>query len=99
MKDKIRSIIDKHSQSSNGSGYVPMESYDICATEIMELINTESVPKNEMPWLMNRVENYQNRYIEAETKLLHVAEMPWYCRLFIGKAVMEFLDKANCINQ
>jgi hypothetical protein len=56
-----------------------------------EYTELKAHPKTELSWLMNKTEQYSQRYIEAESFILELAEMKWYQRLFCFKKIMNFL--------
>ena len=56
-----------------------------------EYREVKSYPKTELSWLMNKTEQYSERYIEAERFILELAEMKWYQRIFCSRKIMNFL--------
>lgn len=44
--------------------------------------------------LMEKSEEYQNRYIEAENLLISILKMPWYKRVFsLNSIIMLYIKK------
>jgi len=45
-------------------------------------------------WLMNKAEEYQDRYINAEKFILDILKMSWYKRIFIlDKLIVNYIKK------
>lgn len=55
----------------------------------------ESNPKQKeeenLEWIFNMYKDCSNRYIEAESKLLEIMELPFYKRIFCKKIIFEYL--------
>jgi hypothetical protein len=48
--------------------------------------------KSDLSWLLNKYEKCSERYIEAETFILELAEMSWFRRIFCFNKILKFLD-------
>lgn len=54
--------------------------------------NTNTLPdmssiEIDVEWLVSRYEKCSERYISAESKLLEIATMPFYKRIFLSKKI------------
>jgi hypothetical protein len=48
--------------------------------------------KKELNWLMNKMENCSDRYMEAEKFLIELAQLKWYQKFFLTRKIIRFLD-------
>ena len=65
------------------------ENYDPSA----ELTDYSYIEKNKkLTWLLCKYENACDRYMEAESFIIEIAEMKWYQRIFIFNKIMNFLN-------
>lgn len=47
--------------------------------------------KEDLNWLMKKIDKCSNRYMEAETLLLEIAGMKWYQRIFCVGKILNFI--------
>jgi len=62
------------------------------------LTDCSYIEKNKnLSWLLSKYENASDRYMEAESFILEIAEMKWYQRIFIFNKIMNFLNSRKKI--
>lgn len=48
--------------------------------------------KEALKWIFDKAETSTKRYIEAETFIMDIVDMPWYKKLFLNKKILFFLS-------
>jgi hypothetical protein len=48
--------------------------------------------KQDLNWLMDKTDKYQERYMEAERFIMELLKMKWYERIFCVGKILEFLN-------
>lgn len=51
--------------------------------------------KSDLNWIINKMEQYSERYMEAERFILELAKMKWYQRMFCFNKIIKFLESRN----
>ena len=49
------------------------------------------IRKSDLDWLINKTEQYTDRFIEAENFIIELYEMKWYERIFCFNKILNFL--------
>lgn len=58
-------------------------------------IYSKEEAKSSLSWLMDKTEQCSDRYMEAESFILELAEMKWYQRIFCVKKILNFITSRS----
>ncbi len=92
MKSKIEKILrDNSLETTNKDNML----YLIEPRFKQSALQIENLIKKELPFIMNKVEAYQEKYHSAENLLLEIMNMKWYQKLFLSAKIFNHFKQTS----